>query len=471
MRFCQLKIVRIQKLQVMKNSFKIIVVIVVLAILPTGCLVGPKYQKPEQQGTDNLSNGVASADTTNTVINVKWFDLFNDEVLKGLITKGIENNYDMKIALARIERSRAELGYSKADLLPAIGYSATVNSNEKAFLPSNASASLSWELDFWGKIRHQNRAAQNELLASEEGRKVILSNLVSDIAIAYFELRDFDNQLLITKQTLDTRQKAFELINKRFTGGYVSEVDKVQIEQQVAIAEAALPSIQREITNRENRLSILTGQAPGPIERGKTISELQVSNNIPVSLPSILLRNRPDVQEAERYYMASNERIGVAQAMRFPSFNIAALAGFANTEISHLFDSSSYLQNASASVAGPIFNFGKNKRRVEIYRQIAEESRLAYQKTCIVAVAEVEQALQNVRTYKEEWTARNKQVVAARKNLELSEARYYNGYVSYLEVLEVQRSLFEAELSLSELTQNQLSSMMLLYRSLGGGWN
>lgn len=455
----------------MNNKLKIIVIILILAILPVGCLVGPKYEKPEEQNAANFRNGSVNADTLASVVNVKWFDLFNDEVLKGLINKGLENNYDMKIAMARIERTKAELGYTKADLLPAIGYSGTVNSNEKTFMPSNASASLSWELDFWGKIRHENRAVQDELLASEEGRKVILSNLVSDIAVAYFELRDFDNQLLITQQTLETRQKAYEIINQRFMAGYVSEVDKVQIEQQVAIAEAALPAIQRQITDRENTISILIGQAPGPIERGRTVTELQVANNIPVSIPSILLKNRPDVKQAEMTYMAANERIGVAQAMRFPSFNIAALAGFANNDVSALFNSSSYLQNASASVAGPLFNFGKNKRRVDIYRQIAEESKLSYQKTCIVAVAETEQALQNVRTYKEEWAARNKQVIAARKNLELSDARYYNGYVSYLEVLEVQRSLFEAELSLSQLTQNQLSSMIQLYKALGGGWN
>lgn len=455
----------------MRNKYKIIVVIAVLSVLPVSCLVGPKYHKPEEQSAQNFHQGPANVDTLASVVNVKWFDLFNDDVLKGLINKGLENNYDMKIAMARIDRTRAELGYTKADLLPAIGYSGTVNSNEKSFMPSNVSANLSWELDFWGKVRHENRAVQDELLASEEGRKVILSNLVSDIAVTYFELRDFDNQLLITKQTLESRKKAFEIINQRFTAGYVSEVDKVQIEQQVAIAEAAIPSIQRQITDRENTISILLGLAPGPIERGKTVLELQVANNIPVSIPSILLKNRPDVQQAELSYMASNERIGVAQAMRFPSFNIAAIAGFANNQVSALFDGSSYLQNASASVAGPIFNFGKNRRRVEIYRQIAEESRLSYQKTCIVAFAEVEQALQNVKTYKEEWAARNKQVIAARRNLELSSARYYNGYVSYLEVLEVERSLFDAELSLSQLTQNQLSSMIQLYRSLGGGWN
>lgn len=455
----------------MRNKFKIVIVILILAILPMGCLVGPKYKKPEDQNAANYRNGTANLDTLASVVNVKWFDLFNDDVLKGLINKGLANNFDMKIAMARIERTRAELGYTKADLLPAIGYSATANSNEKAFPTSNASAVLSWELDFWGKIRHENRAVQNELLASEEGRKVILSNLVSDIAIAYFQLRDFDNRLIISQNTLETRKKAFDIINQRFLAGYVSEVDKVQIEQQVAIAEATIPAIQRQITNLENTISILIGQAPGTIERGKTNMELQVANNIPVSIPSIVLKNRPDVNQAERIYMAANERIGVAQAMRFPSFNIAAIAGFANSSLSSLFDGSSYLQNASAGVAGPLFNFGKNKRRVEIYRQMAEESRLSYQKTCLVAVGEVEQSLQNVRTFKEEWAARNKQVLAARKNLELSNARYYNGYVSYLEVLDIERALFDAELSLSELTQNQLSSMVQLYRALGGGWN
>jgi multidrug efflux system outer membrane protein len=455
----------------MKNRFKIIVVIVVLAVLPVGCLVGPKYERPEDPKAEKFNQGPAEVDTLKSVVNVKWFDLFNDDVLKGLINKGLENNYDMRIAMTRIERTRAELGYTKADLLPVIGYSATVNSNQRTFLPSNAAATLSWELDFWGKIRHEKRAVQDELLASEEGRKVILSNLVSDIAVAYFQLRDFDNRLEVAEKTLASRQKGFDIINQRFTAGYVSEVDKVQIEQQVAIAEAAIPAFKRQITNQENIISVLIGQAPGPIERGKTNTELQVANEIPVSIPSILLKNRPDVKQAEMYYMASNERIGVAQAMRFPSFNIAAIAGFANSQVSSLFDGSSYLQNASASVAGPIFNFGKNRRRVEIYRQTAEESRLSYQKTCLVAVAEVEQSLQNVKTYKDEWAARNKQVIAARKNLELSNARYYNGYVSYLEVIQVEIALFDAELSLSELTQNQLSSMVQLYRALGGGWN
>lgn len=458
-------------LQVMIKKYKIIVVILVLTFLPMGCLVGPKYVKPEEQKAQSYRQAPINSDTIAAVTNVKWFDLFNDEVLKGLINKGIENNYDLKIAITRLDRAKAELGYSKADLLPSFQYGGVVNSNEKYFTPSSAQATMSWELDFWGKIRHENRALQNELLATDEARKVVLTSVISDIATAYFRLRDLDNRLEITMQTLETRQKAYEIISQRFQAGYVSEVDKVQIEQQVAIAEAQIPNIKRQITFLENTISILTGQMPREIERGKSNMELQVSSNIPLSIPSSLLVNRPDVKQAELYYMSSNERIGVAQAMRFPSFNIAAVAGFASASVSDLFLGSSYAQNAAAGVTGPIFQFGKNKRRVEIYRQIAEESKLSYQKTYIVAVSEVEQALQNTKSYKEEWMARNKQVKAARKNLELSNARYYDGYVSYLEVLDVQRNLFDAELSLSQLSQQQLTAMVELYKALGGGWN
>ncbi len=458
-------------LQVMIKKYKIIVVILALTFLPMGCLVGPKYVKPEEQKAQSYRQAPINADTIASVTNIKWFDLLNDDVLKSLINKGLESNYDLKIAITRLDRAKAELGYSKVDLLPSFRYGGVVNSNEKNFTPSNAQANMSWELDFWGKIRHENRALQNELLATDEARKVVLTTVVSDIAIAYFRLRDLDNRLEITMQTLETRQKAYEIISQRFSAGYVSEVDKVQIEQQVAIAEAEIPNIKRQITFLENTISILTGQMPREIERGKSNMELQVSSNIPLSIPSSLLTNRPDVKQAELYYRSSNERIGVAQAMRFPSFNIAAVAGFASSSVSDLFLGSSYAQNIAAGVTGPIFQFGKNKRRVEIYRQIAEESKLSYQKTYIVAVSEVEQALQNTKSYKEEWTARNKQVKAARKNLELSNARYYDGYVSYLEVLDVQRNLFDAELSLSQLSQQQLTAMVALYKALGGGWN
>lgn len=453
----------------MMNKYKISIVLLALALLPMGCMVGPKYVKPDQQKASQFQYAQSKMDTTASITNVKWFDIFNDEILKSLINKGIANNYDLKIAIVRLDQAKANLGYSKANLFPSFQYSGGINVGSDNFKSSNIGASMSWELDFWGKVRHENKALQDDLLATDEARKVVLTAVISDIATAYFQLRDYDNQLDITKQTLKTRQESYDIINKRFLKGYVAELDKVQIEQQVAIAEAAIPNIQRQITYLENTISILIGQTSSHIERGKTNDEQLKVTNLPASLPSSLLENRPDVKRAELTYMSANERIGVAQAMRYPSFNIAALTGFSSAEVSSLFDGSAYSQ-IGAGVAGPLFNFGKNKRRVEIYRQIAEESKLNYQKTYLVAVAEVENAMQNVITYKEEYLARNKQVIAATKNYNLSYARYDNGYVSYLEVLDSQRSLYEAQISLSKLSQAQLSSTVQLYKALGGGW-
>ncbi|WP_316635950.1 efflux transporter outer membrane subunit [uncultured Flavobacterium sp.] len=454
----------------MKN-LKLILALLLIAIFPYGCMVGPKYVQPEQPKAESFLNGDHSTDTTNTVRTIKWSTIFNDPVLIGLIDKGLQNNFDLKIAVARLEQAKANLGIAKADLYPSFQYSGQVNSAETFMQPSSAFANMSWELDFWGKYRHQNKALQNDLLATDEARKVVLSDIVSNIAISYFQLRDFDNQLEITIHTLETRQKAYDIINERFKSGYVAELDKVQIEQQVAIAQANIPAIKRQITALENSISILIGKVPGPIERGKTNNELLVTSTFPISVPSALLENRPDVKATELLYRSANEKIGVAQAMRYPSFNIAAFAGFTSVLVADLFNDASYTQNIGAGVTGPIFNFGKNKRRVEVNRQIAEERKLNFQKTYLIAISEVENSLQNVAMYKEEWTARNKQVVAAQTNYDLSNARYYNGYVSYLEVLDAQRSLFEAQLSLSQLTQKQLTSMIQLYKALGGGWN
>lgn len=453
------------------KDLKVLSVFVLVAVLPYGCMVGPKYSKPEQLQAESFKYSNSPADSTKSATGIKWSSIFNDEVLIGLIEKGIQNNYDLKIAVARLEQAGANLGMAKADLYPAFQYSGQMNSAQTFMQPSTALASMSWELDFWGKYRHQKKAFQNELLATDEARKVILSNVVSSIAVSYFELRDFDNQLEITQQTLETRRKAYDIINERFQSGYAAELDKVQIEQQVAVAESNIPMIKRQITALENSISILTGQMPQRIPRGKTNRELLVKSDLPVSVPSDLLENRPDVKRQELLYKAAFERIGVAQAMRYPSFNIAAFAGFASTSMNNLFDGASSIENLGGGVAGPLFNFGKNKKRVEANKSAAEEMKLNYQKTYLAAVAEVENSLQNIAMYKEEWAARKKQVEAAQKNYDLSSARYYNGYVSYLEVLDSQRSLFEAQLSFSQLTQKQLTSAVQLYKALGGGWN
>ncbi|MGL5111145.1 MAG: efflux transporter outer membrane subunit [Flavobacterium sp.] len=453
----------------MRNKLKIGVLVMILSFLPVSCLVGPKYKAPELQEASKFRFS-QSADTTKSILNVKWFNIFNDDVLKGLINEGIENNFDLKTAISRLDQAKANLGFTKANIFPTLKYNAGTNTAQTIFQPSSLVGNLSWEIDFWGKLRHDNRAAQDELLATAEARKTVLSTLVSDIATSYFQMRDLDNQLEITKQTLKTRQESYVLITDRFNSGYTSELDKVQIEQQLAIAEAAIPNIKRQITVLENTISILIGKMPGPIARGKMNKDQLTVGDLPLSIPSSLLQNRPDVKQAELKYMAANERIGIAQAQRFPSINLAAVAGFGSARLSDLFNNGSFRDNASVAISGPFYQFGKNKRNVEIFRQQALQSKLNYEKTYLSAIAEVDNAIQNTITYKEEYEARNRQVVAAQKNYDLSYARYYNGYTSYLEVLEAQRSLFDAQISLSQLMQNQLSAMVQLYKALGGGW-
>lgn len=455
----------------MSKHYKIIVILLIAVLLPIGCKVGPKYSRPAVENSpQSYTNQAAGANVNDSVANVKWFDIFDDAVLKDLIQKGLDNNYDLKIALARIEQSKAVLGITKADLYPNIGYGGEINSKQNLAFPQTVGANLSWELDFWGKIRHETGALRSELLASDEARKVIVSNLVADIASTYFQLRDFDNRLIITQKTIESRKKSDEIIGQRFEKGYVSQLDKVQVEQQVAIAEGTLQQVLRSITLLENRINILTGQMPSPIPRGKWNYDQTVSKEIPIALPSTLLENRPDVKRSELNYIAANERIGVAQAMRFPSFNIAAFAGFASPDISKLFDSGSYIQNVGGGIFGPLFNFGKNKQRVVLNQQRAEESKIEYQRSILNAVLEVENALVSVDTYNEEWNAAFRQTESARIYLKLSQARYDNGYVSYLEVLDAERSLFDSELNLSRLSEEKLSSVMQLYRALGGGW-
>ena len=466
-----MKIIQNQILQAMSKHYKILVILLIAVLLPVGCKVGPKYSRPAvEKNPQSYANQAADANVNDSVANVKWFDIFDDPVLKDLIQKGLDNNYDLRIALARIEQSKAVLGITKADLYPSIGYNGVINSKQTVAYPTSLVANMSWELDFWGKVRHETGALRSELLASDEARKVVVSSLVAEIASTYFQLRDYDNRLIITQKTIESRKKSDEIIGQRFEKGYVSQLDKVQVEQQVAIAEGTLQQVLRRITFLENSLNVLTGQMPGPIPRGKWNYEQTVAKQIPVALPSTLLENRPDVKKSELDYIAANERIGVAQAMRFPSFNIAAFAGFTSPDISKVFDSGSYIQNVGGGIFGPLFNFGKNKQRVVLNQQIAEESKLNYQKSIVNAVAEVETALVGVDTYNEEWNAAFRQTEAARTYLKLSQARYDNGYVSYLEVLDAERSLFDSELNLSLLSQEKLSAVMQLYKALGGGW-
>ncbi len=438
------------------------------------CMVGPALQKPEAAVDEQFRFDSIAGDS---MINLSWWELFNDPVLDSMIYLALEHNRDVLIAVSRIEQAYAALGLSMADLFPSLGFEATATyakpdpagggSEPGAFY--SVTPRVFWELDFWGKVRRANQAARAEIAASEEALKQVQVSLIAAITDGYFQLLDFDNRLEIAKNTWETRKESLWIIGQRFDKGVVPEIDLNQAQQQEAAAAAAIPTYERLVARTENYLNILMGKNPRALMRSR-LSDLDLPPEIPVGLPSELLERRPDLVIAEQRFYAETARIGVAQAMRFPSFSLTAALGVASSDLSSLVTGESVLYSVGGSILGPIFNWGKNKRRVEIQKEIARQSLYDYEQSVLNALREVEDALIDLHTYRLELDARERQRKAAIRAAELSRARYDGGEASYLEVLDTERSMFSAELEASAIRGQLLSSYIYLYKVLGGGW-
>lgn len=458
----------------MKNIYYLLFVLLGLY----GCAVGPKYSRPE---TQEPALYVQAAAQTDSVTNLKWWEVYQDSLLQSLIQTSIDSNLDLMTAVYRVEEAKAILGYNKANLYPFLDYSAIGrttefrNQSEQAGVTFSQNmvgllGNVSWEIDLWGKLRHANRAAYAELMATEEARKSVYISLVAQVAELYFQLRGLDERQEIAQRAYETRLEYLEIITARFEKGNVSELDKLQAQQIAASAKAQIYSIERGIIQTENALNILLGRTYMPISRGLENDQQQLPLEIPSGLPSELLERRPDIKIAEQQLIAQTERIGVAVALRFPSLSLTGLLGLASPQISTLFGSQSVLGVASGQLAGPLFRFGQNKRRVEAERAKATQLGFQYEKTILTAFAEVENSLAEIRTYSNEFDARQTQAAASEKSLMLSKALYDNGYTSFLQVLDAEREYFNAEYEKSVALQNQLISTVRLYKALGGGW-
>ena len=444
----------------------------------TSCAVGPKYARPTTKIPNGYTQNLAQADS---ITNLKWWEVYQDTILQSLIKIAIEQNLDLKIAIARIEQSKAILGFNKANMLPFVDYTVTARANdfnrtatdaEVAFPSSSYSilGNVSWEIDLWGKLRHANRAAYADLLATDEDRKSLYISMIAQVAELYFQLRGLDERLIITRRTNETRREYLRIIALRFERGEVAELDKLQAENIAASSEAQLYSIEREIIRTENALNILLGQSYSPIDRGLLNAQQQLPLEIPSGLPSQLLQRRPDIRSAEQQLIAQTERVGVAVALRFPSLSLTGFLGVASADLSTLFTSDAILGSVTGQLAGPVFRFGQNKRRVEAQRAIARQAGYGYERSILEAFAEVENSLAEIRTYSNEFIARQVQVTATEKSLMLSRALYDNGYTSFLQFLDAERELYDAQLVKSFALQNSLISTVRLYKALGGGW-
>ena len=458
-----------------------LIILPVFVILLHGCMVGPNIEKPVVDSPEDYRFAIAvdssAAIEQDSVLNLSWWELFGDTYLADLIDSALVHNRDVQIAASRILEAQFVVGYNQADIWPSFGYDGVAtrqapDPNFQSEGPGNQfalGANVFWELDFWGKYRRATEAAKAEMLATGYGHRSIQISLISSVAELYFLLLDYQARLEISKRTLESRHISLQIIKERFDKGIIPELDVNQAQIQEAIAAAAVPYYTRLVAKAENALSVLVGVNPGSVEAGSR-SDLITSPEIPAGLPSYLLERRPDILQAEQLLYAQTHRIGVAQAMRFPSISLTAALGAATSDLSSLASGSSLAWSMAGGITGPIFNFGKNKRRVEIERQRAEQSLLSYENTVLQSFREVEDALVDIETLKMELDAVSRQVTAAVNAATLSQARYDGGQTSYLEVLESERQKFNAELSLSSTYQQHYASFVKLYKALGGGW-
>jgi multidrug efflux system outer membrane protein len=447
-----------------------------MALVLSACAMGPDFEKPEVPVPDTFQEPTIPGAS---IANLKWWELFQDEELTRLIEMALINNKEVAIAMARIEEARATLGFVRADQFPNLdGTAGATRGNliPGAGLPGSINetfvlaANLSFEVDLWGKLRRSTEAARAELLATVEARNVVTITLIADVASVYLLLLDLDDRVSIAQRTMVTRQESLDIIQARFDKGTVALIDVNQAQIELADAAAELAALKRENQRAENLLNVLLGQNPGSLKRPQGKEDKLFPPDIPAGLPSELLERRPDIRQASQQLAAQTARIGVAEALRFPSLSLTGTLGLASTELDDFFSGSNKAWGLSANFLGPVFDAGRNKSRVEAERARTEQLLKSYELTVLRAFQEVEDSLIDISSYREEALARQRQVTAALSAAELSSARYNGGVTSFLEVLESNRSLFRAELLASSTKRLQLVSIISLYKALGGGW-
>jgi len=461
---------------------KEILVVGLLVMLCAGCAVGPNYKRPAVPAPPEY-RGVPPDQTGKSVVasfgEQKWWDAFQDEVLSDLIRTALKQNYDVRIAAARILQARAQVGISRADQLPSVSAGASaVNERipQTVRIPSietsanQVSLSLAWELDFWGKFRRATESARANLLSQEWAQREVIRSLVSDVASAYFQLRELDLELEISRQTLASRKDSLRLTQILADGGATSMLDVRQAEQLVFTAAASIPDLERRIEQQENFISILLGNNPQGVARGRKLVDQPHALEVPAGLPSGLLERRPDIREAEQQLIAANAQIGVAKAYYFPQISLTASGGYQSSALTGLFAGPAGLWTFGGSAVQPVFEGGRIRSRVRFARARTEEATLVYQHTVQQAFRDVSDALVGYRKSQEFRIQQEQLTHSAEEATKLSNMRYKGGATSYLEVLDSDTRYFAAQLTLAQADLNELRAFVGLYSALGGGW-
>jgi multidrug efflux system outer membrane protein len=458
------------------------------AALLTGCTVGPNYQRPTVATPASFRAPTPlPPNESSSLADLKWWEVFSDERLQDLERTALAQNYDLRDAVARVEAARANLGIVRSNQYPNFGAGADVTTtrfsrNGSLPLPATLAPSqnrtygeavlnlLSFEVDIWGRLRRATEAARANLLSADETRKAVITTLVSDVATAYFNLRELDAEFDISRRTLATRQASLDLIKNRQNGGVATLLDLRQGEELVYTASETIPTLQQEIAQTENAINLLLGKNPGEVVRGRSLTEQQVPPRVPAGLPSALLERRPDIRAAEQNLIAANAQIGVAKAAYFPQISLSGFLGGQGNQLSSLFSAASGVWTFTPQVTQPIFTAGRLKSNVKLSEALEQSALVEYEKAIQTAFTEVSDALIAHQRVRESREQQELLVAALVDRTRLAYLRYRGGVDTLLNALDADRDQFQSELDLAQIRRSELLTVVQLYKALGGGW-
>jgi multidrug efflux system outer membrane protein len=455
-----------------------------LAVLVlAGCAVGPNYHRPPVQTPAQFRNS-SDPGATNSLADLGWWEVFNDPTLTNLIHIALTNNYDVRIAAARVEQYRALVAQAQSQFLPQANITAGAYRGENATLGSpnakgeglNANSYLAalnatWEIDLWGRIRRLNESARAQFLATEEARRGVRLSLITDVAQGYFQLLELDAELEIARRTSNSFDQSLTIFRQRFGGGVGSKLETDRAEGALGAVAATVPDIRQRIRLQENQLNTLLGLGSGSIPRSASLSEQAVPPEVPAGLPSALLERRPDIRQAEQLLRSAGAQVGVAAGNFYPKIGLTALFGKVSPELAAFTSGSSTLWSLGADLSAPLFQGGR--LRGEYRQSVAawEEAKLEYEQTILKAFHEVSGQLFTRLRYAEAQIQQARSVAAYQDAVRIATERYRAGHAAYFEVLDTQQQLFPQENALAHVRLNQLLIIVRLYKSLGGGWN
>jgi NodT family efflux transporter outer membrane factor (OMF) lipoprotein len=458
-----------------------------MAVVLTGCTVGPNYKRPQVAvpGTFRGAPETTTSTPASSLADTKWDALFGDETLNGLIRTALERNFDVRIAAERVQQARAQLGITRADQFPFVDAQAQFTASRQSslgalrFVPvgtnlsatfTQLGAALSWEVDLWGRLRRLTEAARARYLASEEGRRAVNVALIADVTNAYFQLLEFQLELEISRKTRETANESLRIVQLRRDQGAASGLDVRQAEQLIRSTATQAEAVERGIGQTENLLSFLMGDAPSAQPRGQSLNDVRVPPEVPAGLPSALLERRPDIRAAEQNLIAANAEIGAARALFFPQISLNAFAGGQTRALTQIASSPARVYSLAPAAILPIFRAGQIRNQVRVTEAQQRELLVTYERSIYNGLREVSDALIGYTRTRAQRVEQEELVKALQDTVRLSTLRYKGGLDSYLQVLDAQRNLFTGELGLAQLQLAERLTVVQLYRALGGGW-